>query len=78
MLTIDVDVTAVSLDNAVRNVQSQAGSRFLLGKERLENPPHVLLGESQSAITHLDEEGYEQMLAEREGQPIAMNVGGDR
>ena len=30
------------------------------------------------AITHLDEEGYERMLAEREGQPIAMNVGGDR
>ena len=30
------------------------------------------------AITHLDEEGYERMLAEREGKPIAMNVGGAR
>ncbi|MGD2044938.1 MAG: cytochrome c [Gemmatimonadota bacterium] len=30
------------------------------------------------AITHLDEEGYQRMLSEREAKPIAMNVGGDR
>jgi len=30
------------------------------------------------AITHLDEEGYERMVAEREAKPIAMNIGGAR
>jgi glutamate/tyrosine decarboxylase-like PLP-dependent enzyme len=28
------------------------------------------------AITHLDEEGYQRMLAEREAKPIAMNTTG--
>lgn len=30
------------------------------------------------AITHLDEEGYERMVAERESEPITMNIGGGR
>jgi hypothetical protein len=30
------------------------------------------------AVTHLDEEGYERMVAERDAKPIAMNTGGVR
>jgi hypothetical protein len=61
-------------DNTENNPRNPDPDQWVaMGQRTTDEMSHAWI-----AITHLDEEGYQRMLAEREAKPIAMNTGGDR
>jgi hypothetical protein len=61
-------------DNSADNPRNPDPDQWVaMGQRTTDEMSHAWI-----AITHLDEEGYQRMLAEREARPIAMNDGGAR
>jgi mono/diheme cytochrome c family protein len=59
-------------DNTADNPRNPDPDQWVaMGQRTTDEMSHAWI-----AITHLDEEGYERMLAEREAKPIAMNATG--